>query len=263
MEYTALHKLLWLLNAFTLTTQELVKLNVSPKITAECGKHVTLNCYVSSSPNGLSIKHMAWIQNQTSLCSVDEEGKIKPHSRTDFHCEYKHGHLSLIFKRVRPLESGNSKPYTCKLQSNRGASNAKTIVVIQECCWSFEGVWNEGHPTCTFRHVYPDGDVHWFHGSHNLSDGSVKQHTTKQVDNGWLTIHSYLEHNLSGVPYNCSLKSTASGRYIASSLVENPDLHAQRVRAQLHTTRARNGVGSQRPMWTFFFVLISLALTLN
>lgn len=111
-----------------------MKLNVSPKITAECGKQVTLNCDVSSSPNGLSIKHMAWIQNQTSLCSVDEEGKIKPHSRTDFHCEYKHGQLSLIFKRVRPLESGNSKPYTCKLQSNRGASNAKTIVVVQGQC---------------------------------------------------------------------------------------------------------------------------------
>lgn len=141
--------------------------------------------------------------------------------------------------------------------------DALLMVFPSECCWSFEGVWNEGHPTCTFRHVYPDGDVHWFHGSHNLSDGSVKQHTTKQVDNGWLTIHSYLEHNLSGVPYNCSLKSTASGRYIASSLVENPDLHAQRVRAQVHTTRARNGVGSQRPMWKCFFVLISLALTLN
>ena len=119
---------------FVSSSTELVKLNVSPKITAECGKQVTLNCEVSSSPNGLSIKQMAWIQNQTSLCSVDKEGKIKPHSRSDFHCEYKHGQLSLIFKRVRPLESGNSKPYTCKLQSNRGASDAKTIVEVQGQC---------------------------------------------------------------------------------------------------------------------------------
>ncbi|XP_029288942.1 uncharacterized protein LOC115009102 isoform X2 [Cottoperca gobio] len=214
MQYTALHKLLWLLNALILTTQELVKLRVSPRIIAECGKQVTLNCNVSSSRNGLSIKHMEWFQNHTSFCSVDSEGKITNHRHTqsDFHCEYRHGQLSLIFRRVQPLESRNSKPYVCKLQSNNGASHAKTSVELQECCWLVEGVWTNDRPTCTFKNVYPDGDVHWFHGSRNLSDESVKHHTTKHVDEGgWLTIHSYLEQNLSGGPYNCSLKSTTSG----------------------------------------------------
>ncbi|XP_063740796.1 uncharacterized protein LOC134865247 [Eleginops maclovinus] len=266
MGYTALYTLLWLLNAFTLPTQALVKLNVSPKITAECGKTVILNCDVSSSQNGLSIRHLEWFQNHTSFCKVDIEGKItyKQPNSSDFHCEYKHRQLSLIFKRLKPLGSGNSKPYTCKIRSNHGALHAATRVELQECCWIVEGVWTNGRPTCTFRNVYPEGDVHWFHGHHNLSDGSVKQSTTKHVDGGgWLTIHSDLEQNHSGVTYNCSLKSAASGRYIASSLVENPELVQQKARTQVLTNQVRSGVRSQRPMWTIFFVSTLLAVTLK
>ncbi|XP_031145386.1 uncharacterized protein LOC116043030 [Sander lucioperca] len=262
MGYTALHTLLWLLTAFVLTTQEFVKLNVTPKITAECGKQVTLTCNVSSSRHGLSIKHMNWSQKNRSFCSVDSEGNISHHMHTlsHFHCEYKHGQLSLIFKRVQPLESGD---YRCKLQSNQGAKHQYTRVELQECCGIVEGVSTSGGPACTFKNVYPDGDVHWFHGSHNLSDGSVRQHTTKHVDEGgWLTIHSDLEWKSSTVPYNCSLKSITSGRYITCTSVQNSELLVI-TRSQQHTHLGGNGVGSQGPMWTILCISILLAVTLK
>lgn len=259
MEYTLLHTLVWLLPAFTFTTQELVKLSVTPKMTAECGQRVTLNCDVSSSRKGLLIKHMEWFHSLTSVCSVDSEGKITNHTQTlsDFYCEYQHGQLSLVFARVKPLERGN---YTCKLQSNRGAQHADTSVGLQECCGVAEGVWTRDRVTCTFKRVYPDGDVHWFHGSHKLGR-SGKQHTSKHVEEeGWLTIQSYLERKSPHVPYNCSLMSAASGRYIASTLVLNPESLAS-VGTQGH--KDGNGVVSHGPVWTLFCISLLLAATLQ
>lgn len=256
MGYTALHTLLWLLTAFTLTTQELAKLSVTPAITAECNQQVTLHCNVSSSGNDLSIKHMKWSRNKTSLCSVDDKGKLTTHTHnlSEFHCEYKHGQLSLIFKRVQPLDSGNSKLYMCKLQSNQGASHDYTGVTLQECRGIVEDSSTNDGPACTFKNVYPDGDVHWFHNSHNLSH--VRHYTTKRVEEpGWLTIHSYLEQKSSDLLYNCSLKSTESGRYIVSTLVKKPALKP--------IQQFKNGAGSHGPMWTFLFIPILLTITLK
>ncbi|XP_045902293.1 uncharacterized protein LOC123969191 [Micropterus dolomieu] len=265
MGFTALH-IHCLLTAFTLTTQELAKLSVSPKISAECGQQVTLNCDVSSSRNGLSVIHMGWTHNKTTLCSVDSEGTITTHHRhttdtSDFHCEYEHGQLSLIFQKVQPLESG--KRYTCKLHSNQGAPYGHTRVELKECCGSSKGVLTSDGPVCTFNHVHPDGDVHWFHGSHNLSDGSYTT-TTKSVDEkGWLTIHSSLKRKSSDVPYSCSLKSTTSGRYIASTLIQNHEFLVRGAGKQEATGLERNGVGSQRPMKTILCISILLAVTLT
>lgn len=98
-------------------------LSVSPQITAEYGKPVTLQCNVSSKfPNELQIKYMGWSQNE-ALCSVNSEGKIttnKNHTLSDFHCEYNNQQLSLIFQKVQPMETGR---YMCKLQSNQEASH--------------------------------------------------------------------------------------------------------------------------------------------
>lgn len=99
-------------------------------MTAECGKHVTLNCNVSSPRNVLSVKFMEWSLNKTSLCSVDSEGKITKHHISDFHCKYTHGQLALILHKVRPLESANSN-YRCKLQSEQGARHGYTTVELQ------------------------------------------------------------------------------------------------------------------------------------
>lgn len=267
MALTTLHVPLFMLltTLCSLRTQELVRLNVSPQITAECGKQVILNCNVSSSRNGLSIKRMQWFLNEKILCSVDSEGKISPHHRhtpSAFDCEYNHGQLSLIFQNMQPLETGTSNSYMCKLHSNQAVAHKSTTVELQECCGIVENkLTSDGH-ICTFKHVYPDGNVHWFHGSHNLS-AEAPHNTTKQVDkDGWLTIRSYLERKCSDEPYNCSLTSTRSGRSIACTLVQNfqcPD----GPKPEAPTHRVWNGAGSQGPMRTFLCILILVAVTLK
>ncbi|XP_026026332.1 uncharacterized protein LOC113024001 isoform X2 [Astatotilapia calliptera] len=255
MGFTALHTL-WLLTAFAFTTQELVKLRVSPKITAECGEQVSLNCNTSSVHHGISIKLMQWFKEETLLCSVDSKGittELHRASLSNFTCEYEDGRLSLIFKKMLPPESG--KKYTCKQRSNRGALNESTKVELQECGGIVEGKLTTTGPVCTFKQVYPDGNVHWFHGSRNLSDGSLKQYTGKSVDEqGWLTIHSYLERNSSHGPYNCSLKSTVSDKYIASMLIQNPK--PQKSTSGTHSNG--NKVTARESTRTIFCLLILL-----
>lgn len=133
----------------------------------------------------------------------------------------------------------------------------KTLLVVfpAECGGIAEGKLTTMGPVCTFKQVYPDGNVHWFHGSRNLSDGSLKQYTRKSVDEqGWLTIHSYLERNSSHGPYNCSLKSTVSDRYIASMLIQNPE--PQKSTSATHSNGNRGT--AQESTRTLYCLLILL-----
>lgn len=131
------------------------------------------------------------------------------------------------------------------------------MLFSSECCGTVEGKLTTSGPVCTFKRVYPDGDVHWFHGSRSLSDGSPTQRSYKSVDKqGWLTIESYLEGTCSHGPYNCSLKSTISDRYIASTLVENPEF--QKSSRATHSNS--NRVSAQESIRTRFCVLIILAV---
>ncbi|XP_060918541.1 uncharacterized protein LOC132992953 [Labrus mixtus] len=248
MGFTALHLLLWLLAASTPTAQEMLSLHVTPKISAACGQQVTLDCEVSSSQHGLSIKHMQWYQNNTSYCSVNSEETVTKEHQSSFRCEYQQGRLSLIFTEVQPMESGT---FRCKLHSNKGAKDGSTILELQDGCGQVEGLIKDGYPTCTFTRVYPDGEVHWFHGSKRLH-GEHK--TIEDVeDGGWLTIRSYMERKSSGVSYNCSLWSTKIGRYIASTLVEKEEFSPRE--------RPLNGTGSQGPMrtsWCFTILTVFL-----
>ncbi|XP_028307370.1 uncharacterized protein LOC114466098 [Gouania willdenowi] len=219
-------QLLWLLATFTLTTQELVKLKMKPIVIAECGKQVSLHCNTSSQQE-LSIKYMEWSQGNALLCSLDNKGTVTKNlsnSGRDFSCKYTNGSLSLILAKVVPLEVRHWKPYRCKQYSTQGILQGYTKVQLQECNGTIETVLKTDGPACTFNHVYPDGDVHWFSNSRNLSDWSP-HNTTKRVDEqGWLTIHSYLEEKHLQGTYNCSLMSTVSGRLIASALVHQAPL---------------------------------------
>lgn len=117
-----------------------------------------------------------------------------------------------------------------------------------------EGLSASRRPTCTFRHVYPDGDVHWFNGSRQLSE----HRTTKRVEEGgWLTVVSYLERDSSDMPYNCSLRSTKSGRYIASALV--PSHKRSVMEAYALSTVPNNRVTS---LMTGLYITVLLAVTL-
>ncbi|XP_023809787.1 uncharacterized protein LOC105354256 isoform X1 [Oryzias latipes] len=225
MDFTTLG-LIWFVLALPPTSQELVKLKVSPTVVAKINTQVSLHCNASSSQKGLVIKHMGWTQN-TKLCSVNVEERVIIHQNnftSPFHCEYEDGRLSLVFQRLLPLEI--NQQFMCKLRSNQGVVHEFTTVELQESGEAADGSFQHKSPRCIFDHVYPDGDVHWFHGGRNLSDASEKSHTSKSVDpQGWLTITSQLPVHSgqeSRLPYNCSLKSTLSGRYIASiALVGN------------------------------------------
>lgn len=253
MGLTALYTLLWLVSALTFTTQDLMRLDVSPKVTAECGQQVTLNCNAISSQKGLSIIQMHWYLNEISLCSVNNEGNItKSDTQRNLTCEYTDGQLSLIIEEVQPLESGDTSPYKCKITSTKGVKHGTTIVELQECSGKVHGeAANEGY-SCTFNHVYPDGDVHWFDGSHQVLDSSLHNTTKQVVQGGWLTIRSYLKLKGSGVPYNCSLMSTKSGRYIASESI-----------MLISGRQVKSGVESWTPMRTFLYISIFLSVSLK
>lgn len=200
---------------------------------------------------------MEWSQDKTTLCTLDNLKGLIQHNMAPlgrFKCDYKDGRLSVSFPHVWALNSGK---YRCKLRSNHGTSHGYTTLELKECFEKVDGVFISDGPSCTFHRVYPDGEVHWFHGSRNLSDDS---HTSQSVDSeGYLTIHSYLKRQSSDVPYNCSLKSTRSGRYIASTLVKN----------ELPTADAATNLGlsnlsrSQKPMRTILGILILLAAIMN
>lgn len=108
-----------------------MELRPSPTVVyAECGTAVNLSCEVPPLTNDLSVKHMGWSLNGSSLCSVDAEGKLSPHhkhSPRPFHCSYSHGHLSLSFPNVQLLDGWNST-YMCKLRSNKGTAHTWTAV---------------------------------------------------------------------------------------------------------------------------------------
>ncbi|RVE76661.1 hypothetical protein OJAV_G00011020 [Oryzias javanicus] len=201
-------------------SQELLRLNVSPTVVAEFNSRVSLHCNASTSQKGLLIKHMGWTQD-SKLCSVNEEETVITHQNNltgRFHCEYEDGRLSLVFQRMRPLET--RKQFMCKLRSNQGVVHGFTTVELQENGEAAASSFQNKSPSCTFNHVYPDGEVHWFHGGRNLSGGSERALTRKSVDpRGWLTISSQLAvhgDQESRLPYNCSLRGARSGRYIAS-----------------------------------------------
>lgn len=83
--------------------------------------------------------------------------------------------------------------------------------------------------TCTFKGVHPEGEVHWFHGSTNLTGGPLRTINSARLELAWPAITSTLligESNsqLQG-PYNCSLWNPRSGRYITSRLVEVPSVY--------------------------------------
>lgn len=208
----------WLL--FTFTLSERLRLEVTPSVSAECGKPVLLRCSAFSSMNGLSIKYMQWSQNQTTVyCSVDNLGNLTTtDNNSDFYCDYHQGKLSLHIQKVQPLQS--KSPFICKLHSNQGISHNYTRLELQECCGQVEAAWSSKSPTCTFKEVYPDGDVDWFEDSHRLIDHSLISTTKRVEDGGGLTIRSYLDKFSTNVLYNCSLRSTTSGRYLASSVIE-------------------------------------------
>lgn len=128
-------------------------------------------------------------------------------------------------------------------------------IFLSECCGKVQSVLTDTASVCTFNHVHPGGDVHWFHGSHNVTERFLNHtHTSRYMDEkGWWTIVSFLQSSLY-TPFTCSLMSTKSGRYLASALVQSSTTQSQKA---THTT---NGGGVLTPASTLLCILILLAI---
>lgn len=132
-----------------------------------------------------------------------------------------------------------------------------TLVIFfpSGCCGTVEATMTSAGPNCTFTEVYPDAEVHWFLGSRRLTGGSPRHSTREQVEeSGWMTVHSHLEKDNSGEPYNCSLWCRTSRQYITSSLV---------VQSVQPPHRLESGATAQRAMGTSWFISGLLAVMMK
>ncbi|KAM9491251.1 uncharacterized protein ACWYII_003555 [Salvelinus alpinus] len=203
-------------------TAELVKLSAVDSLIVPCHQSATLRCDLSTFQEGLSIYHMAWVrQDGKYLCDVNATGVMGTHpgnTPSAMECSYTpHAQLTLTLLQVQPLEQGK---YLCKLRSSHGVKEATTTVKLQECYGEVQPSVSDEGPTCTFTEVYPDGEVHWFQGSNNVT-GDPKIKTIQVKDGMFLTITSSLNRKtVSGEgAYNCSLWIPSTGAYLTSSLV--------------------------------------------
>lgn len=251
MSYRRVNALPWLL--LTLTLSESVRLEVGGRITAECGKPVILHCNISSALTGLSIQHMEWSQSHT-FCSVDSGGYLTiKNAERDFHCHYDKGHLSLHFYKWLPGFFEHS--FMCKLRSNQGILHKYTHVEIKEHLDSVRAVRDSLTPTCTFTKVCPGGEVEWFEDFQKITNQSFIV-TNKHVKDGRWLINSYLKTHSSNKHYNCSLKSSTSGRYLSSAVMPPVSVPFSSTRAAAH--------GPVRPsLWIILGFLLQILLLLR
>lgn len=241
---TILNTLPWLLVTFTLSDS--LTLDVSSSITAECGKPVSLHCNISSSLAGLSIKHMQWSQSHT-YCSVDSEGIVTSKNLEDYYCRYEKGHFSLHFYKWSPYISESF--YMCKLHSNQGIKSKYTQVESKEQAESVVSAWDLSSPACTFRKVCPGAEVEWFQDSQRITDQSLITTETSVEAGSWFTIRSYLNKHDRSKVYNCTLRSSSSGRYLSSAVIGPPPSSSSLVRGRAA------GLG---PVWTTLWSFVGL-----
>lgn len=208
---------LLLLVKTALTTEENVGLSSVPSLTASCDQSLRLLCKITKLPAGTKV-NMSWVYHRPpgptrTLCEVDR-GKPTQGKSGEFTCSLMDVDLELTLQQ--PVDEGW---YTCNLRSTAGITNNTTNVKLDDCYRNTSEALTPEGPSCTFIGVRPDGDVHWFQGSQRLKGSS----TTKSVDGeGSMTINSTLKGSSgSGQgPYNCSLWSLGSKRYLTSRLIE-------------------------------------------
>ncbi|KAJ8002067.1 hypothetical protein DPEC_G00175950 [Dallia pectoralis] len=253
--------IIWMVVAvrLTLTKTELVKVHTKDNPSVSCQKSVTLHCNVSSEEN-VTIDDLFWSRNHNKrLCAVGnitlhtENTKLQTKNLTTqqhrFVCNYNQTSqlslsLSLTLQNAQPFDKGT---YTCKLFSNRGIKETTADLEFQgsECYKDANESSNDTHRTCTFTGVYPDGEVHWFQGSNNLT-GSAQTNTKQVETDGALTVTSSLKREKG--TYNCSLWIPSTGVYLASRVT--PVLLTFESRSQL----GNGGVVTFGPVWKLFWV---------
>lgn len=103
---------------------------------------------------------------------------------------------------------------------------------------------NESQVECQLFGVYPEGTVHWFLGSENITESAS---TKSQLDEeGLFDIRSTLPTQAGTEPYNCSLWIPSSGTYSSHK--------------QLHYSRGLSSGTKTRSRLLLVFILVGLIL---
>ncbi|XP_020340321.1 uncharacterized protein LOC109892279 isoform X1 [Oncorhynchus kisutch] len=216
---------IWL--SSVVNSESKVELRTSTEVKAQCDQNVSLQCDIMSlSP--LKIILFSWVWKMKQLCVVNATGVF---SFPGVQCDITNNTLTLNLTRVMPSSQGN---YTCKLRSNLTITAANTTVTMQECLRTYElkVFQNESQVECQLFGVYPEGTVHWFLGSENITESAS---TKSQLDEeGLFDIRSTLPTQAGTEPYNCSLWIPSSGTYSS-----HKQLHYSRVISSGTKTRSR------------------------
>nr|XP_023675127.1 uncharacterized protein LOC111847816 [Paramormyrops kingsleyae]XP_023675137.1 uncharacterized protein LOC111847816 [Paramormyrops kingsleyae] len=192
-----------------IAAKSLVDLETASTLLIPCYTRVALHCNISSQAE-LSVNKLAWIDvaSQTELCVVNMNN-LSSSGNHSMKCEYiPQKRLTLTFRHVHPE---HQRTYKCSLKSNRGIKQATTKVKLQDCYRNKYLNLSASWATCHFSGVYPEGEVHWFHGDRNVTEHSDR-HTTRRNHDGTFNVSSSLhtEHSSS----ECSLWIPSSKAYL-------------------------------------------------
>ncbi|KAJ0000826.1 hypothetical protein NQD34_005846 [Periophthalmus magnuspinnatus] len=189
----------------TLSIADAMEMHTIPKILTQCGRNLTLNCDVTAKSD-LNIKKFYWMEKK-DICEYTEENQTS----SDFECKglsYTNPagriyNYSLTIINIQPKHKGT---YHCKLRSNEGVLNDKTIVRVQNCVGNSSNDVSTTERSCTFKDVYPEPIIHWNLGHENLTHLAVTK-VTENAD-GLFTAVSTLtlkKDPTNPNQYNCSL----------------------------------------------------------
>ncbi|XP_045077539.1 uncharacterized protein LOC121570401 isoform X1 [Coregonus clupeaformis] len=230
----------WLSSVVNSEITDKVELRTSAEVKAQCDQNVALQCDIISS-RPLKIILFSWVDSREmkELCVVNATGVFPSPGVL---CDNTNNSLTLTLTQVMPSSQSN---YVCKLRSNLSITAASTTVTLQECLRTSEHkvFQNESQVECQFFGVYPEGTVHWFLGSENITESASTE--SQQDEDGLFDIRSTLPTQAGTEPYNCSLWIPSSGTYSSHKL-----LPYSRGEDRISSgTRTRS-----RLMWVFILV---------
>lgn len=167
-----------------------------PKYLATCGERVTLMCNIEAQDK-LNIQKLEWMH----ICKWQEEA-----NRTDLECnstsEKVMYNFSLTILNVQPKHNGT---YHCKLHSNEGMKNGKTILRVQKCVGDSSSGKTSDEATCTFKDVFPEPSrVEWSRDLENLTH-LAKTSLTNNTEGFFTAVSTVKLQQGSSNNYSCSL----------------------------------------------------------
>ncbi|KAJ0058397.1 hypothetical protein NL108_013883 [Boleophthalmus pectinirostris] len=190
----------------TLSKADAMEMYTVPKVLAQCGWNLTLNCDITAK-GALDIKRFLWMEKK-EICEYTQ----KIQNGTDFECRrlsytYPAGKIynySLTIFNIQPKHKGT---YHCKLGSKEGTMNGKTILRVQNCAGNSSTSVSTTVGSCTFKDVYPEPIIFWNQGYDNLTHLAETTVTLNETTGLYTAVSTLKLKKDPSIPYhyNCSL----------------------------------------------------------